>query len=55
MHHVQGKTLNAVLFERITAAWPAGWGRGFITVSMLSATVLLFIAAQAGFLDGPAR
>lgn len=50
---VAGKTLNAVLFERITAAWPAGWGHGFVTVSMLAATALLFIAAQAGFLDGP--
>jgi amino acid transporter len=50
---VEGKTLNAVLFERITAAWPAGLGHGFVTVSMLSATALLFIAAQAGFLDGP--
>ena len=50
---VAGKTLNAVLFERITAAWPAGLGHGFVTVSMLSATALLFIAAQAGFLDGP--
>jgi amino acid transporter len=48
-----GKTLNAVLFERITATWPAGIGPGFVTVSMLSATALLFIAAQAGFLDGP--
>ena len=50
---VEGRTLNAVLFERITAAWPAGLGKGFVTVSMLSATALLFIAAQAGFLDGP--
>jgi amino acid transporter len=53
VHHTAGKTLNAVLFERITAAWPAGWGHSFVTVSMLSATALLFIAAQAGFLDGP--
>jgi len=50
---VEGKTLNAALFERITASWPSGLGGGFVTVSMLSATALLFIAAQAGFLDGP--
>ena len=50
---VAGKTLNAVLFERITAGWPGGLGTSFVTVSMLSAMALLFIAAQAGFLDGP--
>ncbi len=50
---VEGKTLNAVLFESITAGWPAWLGDGFVLVSLLSATALLFIAAQAGFLDGP--
>jgi amino acid transporter len=50
---IEGKTLNAVLFERITAAWPGETGKWFISISMLSATALLFIAAQAGFLDGP--
>ncbi len=50
---VDGKTLNAVLFEKITASWPGHTGPWFVTVSMLSATALLFIAAQAGFLDGP--
>jgi amino acid transporter len=50
---VEGKTLNAVLFEKITAAWPAGPGKWFAAISLMSATALLFIAAQAGFLDGP--
>jgi amino acid transporter len=50
---VAGKTLNAVLFEKITAAWPGDTGKWFVGVSMLSAMALLFIAAQAGFLDGP--
>lgn len=50
---VDGKTLNAVLFERITAGWSPAAARGFVTAGMLSATALLFIAAQAGFLDGP--
>jgi amino acid transporter len=50
---VDGKTLNAVLFEGITANWPGASGRWFTSISMLSATALLFIAAQAGFLDGP--
>ncbi len=48
-----GKTLNAVLFGELTASWPAGLGKTFVSVAMLSATALLFIAAQAGFLDGP--
>jgi len=50
---VAGKTLNAVLLERITAGWPSGIGPAFVNLSMLSAMALLFIAAQAGFLDGP--
>ncbi len=50
---VEGKTLNAVLFEQITARWPGATGHWFVMISMLSATVLLFIAAQAGFIDGP--
>ena len=49
----EGRTLNAVLFEKITANWPAGTGHIFVLIAMLSATALLFVAAQAGFLDGP--
>lgn len=48
-----GRTLNAVLFSQITAAWPGSAGHIFVVVAMASAAVLLFIAAQAGFLDGP--
>jgi len=52
--HPQGaKTLNAVLFEQIAATWPHGLGTAFVSGAMLSAMALLFIAAQAGFLDGP--
>lgn len=50
---VEGKTLNAVLFERITAGWPGSWGKWFTGLSMVGATALLFVAAQAGFIDGP--
>jgi amino acid transporter len=50
---VEGKTLNAVLFESITANWPGAPGHAFVLAGLLSATALLFIAAQAGFLDGP--
>ncbi len=47
-----GKTLNAVLFERMTANW-GSWGYKFVVVTLFSEATLLFIAAQAGFLDGP--
>ena len=50
---VENKTLNAVLLETLTAHWPGWLGRGFVTVSLVSAAALLMIAAQAGFLDGP--
>ncbi len=50
---VEGKTLNTVLFERITATWPGETGKWFTGISMISAMALLFIGAQAGFLDGP--
>lgn len=50
---VSGRTLNAVLFTQMTASWPAGVGPVFVGIAILAATVLLFIAAQTGFLDGP--
>ncbi len=50
---VDGKTLNAVLFENLTASWPVWLGSTFVKVALTSAAALLFIAAQAGFLDGP--
>lgn len=46
------KTLNAVLFEGITRSWGAP-GRVFVLVTLLSEAVLLFVAAQTGFLGGP--
>ena len=48
----EGKTLNAVLFETMTNNWGSG-GAAFVLVTLLSEAMLLFIAAQAGFLDGP--
>ena len=47
-----GKTLNAVLFETMTKDWGQG-GVVFVLVTLLSEAVLLLVAAQAGFLDGP--
>jgi len=46
-----GKTLNAVLVEKMTAHLPAGSVLSVIT--LFSEGVLLIVAAQAGFLDGP--
>lgn len=48
-----GKTLNATLFEKIVHGWPDGWGMAFVVAALFAETALLFIAAQAGFLDGP--
>jgi amino acid transporter len=48
-----GKTLNAVLFNSITASWGDLAGVPFVWITLLSEAVLLFIAAQTGFLDGP--
>ncbi|MGA2090897.1 MAG: APC family permease [Endomicrobiales bacterium] len=52
VHLVPGKTLNAVLFETIAQGWGKP-GYAFVLVSLLSEAVLLLVAAQAGFLDGP--
>ena len=49
---VEGKTLNAVLFEKMSAGW-GGTGVAFVFTSLAAEAALLFIAAQAGFLDGP--
>ncbi len=51
-----GKTLNAVLAGRFAGSWtPAGWPAGhvFVVVTLLAEAALLFVAAQAGFIDGP--
>ena len=49
----QGKTLNAVLFEQLTANWPREGAFAFVLVTLVSEAALLFVAAQTGFLDGP--
>jgi|SRR3989339_416008 len=48
-----GKTLNAVLFEKVTAGWSPGLGKTFLFTIIISETALLFIAAQTGFIGGP--
>lgn len=49
---VEGKTLNAVLFETIAKDWGRG-GEIFVLVTLFSEAMLLFVAAQAGFIGGP--
>ena len=51
-----GKTMNAVLFERFAGEWklaglPVGYW--FVVFALGSEAALLFVAAQAGFIDGP--
>ena len=48
-----GKTLNAVLLENLTSGWNPHAGYIFILVTLISEAVILFVAAQTGFLDGP--
>ena len=43
----EGKTLNAVMLERLP------FGSWFVILTLVSASSLLFVAAQAGFIDGP--
>ncbi len=50
---VPGKTLNAVLLEQMTTAWPGWLGKSFVIAALVSSAALLFIAAQTGFLGGP--
>ncbi len=51
-----GRTLNATLFYSMTENWVLGglhFGRFLVMFTLLSESALLFVAAQAGFLDGP--
>lgn len=48
---VEGKTMNAVFVERLTQGYP--WGRAFSVTTLLAEGMILVVAAQAGFLDGP--
>ncbi len=56
VQRVEGRTLNATLIDEVAGAWHIGGldvGRGFLLFTLLSEGALLFVAAQAGFLDGP--
>jgi hypothetical protein len=47
----EGKTMNAVLVERVAAGLPLG--HVFIVLTLFAEGALLIVAAQAGFIDGP--
>ncbi len=54
---VEGQTLNAVVFGAILHDWQWGGvdvGHGVLVMTLLFATGLLFVAANTGFLGGPA-
>ena len=51
-----GKTMNAVLLDRFAGAWRPGGvplGGAFVMLALVAEAALLFVAAQAGFIDGP--
>ena len=48
---ISGKTFNAVLADSLFGSWPLG--RWIALVTILSEGALLFLAAQAGFIDAP--
>ncbi|MGZ8797421.1 MAG: APC family permease [Thermoanaerobaculia bacterium] len=53
---VDNKTMNAVLAEQAFGTWQLGGlpvGYWLVLVTMVSEGLLLFVAAQAGFIDGP--
>jgi amino acid transporter len=46
-----GKTLNAILANALYGNWSIGYALALVTI--LSEGALLFVGAQAGFIDGP--
>jgi hypothetical protein len=51
-----GKTMNAVLLDRVMGAWSiGGWrvGEWMVVLTLVSEGALLFVAAQTGFIGGP--
>jgi amino acid transporter len=52
----KNKTLNAFMLEKVAGGFTVGgvhFGTAFVIAALLSEGALLFVAAQAGFLDGP--
>jgi amino acid transporter len=56
IQHAEGKTMNQILTEKFvgdTGLNSIGLGSIFLWVTIISEGALLFVAAQAGFIDGP--
>jgi len=56
VHPEPGKTMNAVLADRLAGSWNLAGiplGHAFVVIALTSEALLLFVAAQAGFIDGP--
>jgi amino acid transporter len=56
VQHQAGRTLNASLLHQFAGGWDTGavpWGTLFIGLTLLAEGMLLFVAAQTGFVDGP--
>ena len=56
VRYMPGKTMNAVLSEEVFGSWHlAGLPMGYwlVLVTLISEGLLLVVAAQAGFIDGP--
>ncbi len=56
IHHQVGRTLNATLLDEMTKGWHFGKldvGSLLVTIMLVSASLLLFVAAQTGFIGGP--
>ena len=47
-----GRTMNAVLASRFAGGW-GGIGAAFVLITLLSEALLLIVAGQTGFIDGP--
>ena len=56
VHHVPGKTMNYVLAQMVAGnlnLGPVPLGHWYVIVTIASEALLLFVAAQAGFIAGP--
>jgi len=52
IRHVPGQTLNAALVHSVTDSWPLG--KAIFLITMIAEGALLMVAAQTGFVGGPA-
>ncbi len=56
VHHIPGKTLNTVLASELMGSFQLGGfhiGKWLVLVTIAAEAVLLLVAAQTGFIDGP--